>query len=72
MNKSGKFVGYCYGCETMIANFDIKGKKFSCPSCGKTGSIKRLLKTREVKVRVFSKYAPIDYDGDPTTDDVLE
>lgn len=73
MNKSGKFMGYCYGCETMIASFDIKGAKFTCQSCGKSGSIKRLLKVREPKLRVFSKYVPANYDGpDPSSGDVLD
>lgn len=66
-------MGYCYGCETMIASFDIHGKKFACPSCGKLGSIKRLLKAREPKARIFSKYTPTNYDGpDPTSGDVLD
>jgi predicted RNA-binding Zn-ribbon protein involved in translation (DUF1610 family) len=33
--KKGKLIGYCTGCDLMIADFDKLTVNYRCPRCGK-------------------------------------
>ena len=40
--KTGKHMGFCPDCESVVADFDINNGRFICISCQREGSIKKL------------------------------